>query len=185
MAETLNLSPNYKYACGDYIDRLLAARIQPSMSRAGCPYDNAMAESFMKTLKHEEVDASQYRDLAHATSAIGGFIEAVYNTERLHSALDYLSPIEFENLPNPWAAAQEPINMLNQDCPRLACLTDGGHSRTPAYSKFATCDPPFLLEIPTRSCAVLLRIFGKLHIYLKRPEYLQNTKSYPHRRQIL
>ncbi|WP_366853254.1 IS3 family transposase [Phenylobacterium sp.] len=79
-----------QYACGDYIERLLAARIQPSMSRAGCPYDNAMAESFMKTLKTEEVDASHYRDLAHATSAIGGFIDAVYNTERLHSALDYL-----------------------------------------------------------------------------------------------
>ncbi|WP_293906745.1 integrase core domain-containing protein [Phenylobacterium sp.] len=79
-----------RYACGDYIERLLAARIQPSMSRAGCPYDKAMAESFTKTLKTEEVDASHYRDLAHATSAIGGFIDAVYNTERLHSALDYL-----------------------------------------------------------------------------------------------
>jgi len=106
-----------QYACGDYIERLLGAHIQPSMSRAGCPYDNAMAESFMKTLKTEEVDASDYRDLAHATSAIGGFIEAVYNTERLHSSLDYLSPTEFENLPNPWAAAQQPINMLNHNCP--------------------------------------------------------------------
>lgn len=106
-----------QYACGDYIDRLMAAHIQPSMSRAGCPYDNAMAESFMKTLKAEEVNASQYRDLAHATSAIGGFIDAVYNTERLHSSLDYLSPIEFENLPNPWAAARQPIPALNHDCP--------------------------------------------------------------------
>ena len=88
-----------QYACGDYIDRLLAAHIQPSMSRAGCPYDNAMAESFMKTLKTEEVDASDYRDLAHATSAIGGFIEAVYTAKRLHSALDYLSPTEFETCP--------------------------------------------------------------------------------------
>jgi putative transposase len=54
-----------QYACGDYIERLLAAHIQPSMSRAGCPYDNAMAESFMKTLKAEEVDASDYQDLAN------------------------------------------------------------------------------------------------------------------------
>ncbi len=47
------------YACGDYIDRLEQAGIQPNMSRAGCLYDNAMAESFMKTLKAEEVDAAQ------------------------------------------------------------------------------------------------------------------------------
>ena len=69
--------------------------VQPSMSRAGCPYDNAMAESFMKTLKHEEVDASAYRDLAHARAAIGAFIEAAYNRQRLHSALAYLSSVEF------------------------------------------------------------------------------------------
>ena len=66
------------------------------MSRAGCPYDNAMAESFMKTLKTEEVDGADYRNLEHAKQAIGAFIETVYNRQRLHSALDYLSPIEFE-----------------------------------------------------------------------------------------
>jgi transposase InsO family protein len=60
-----------QYACGDYIARLEAAGVLPSMSRAGCPYDNAMAESFMKTFKQEEVDASAYRDLGHARSAIG------------------------------------------------------------------------------------------------------------------
>jgi transposase InsO family protein len=85
-----------QYACGDYIARLQAAGIQPSMSRAGCPYDNAMAESFMRTLKAEEVDAAAYRDLADATHRIGQFIETIYNRQRLHSALDYLSPQEFE-----------------------------------------------------------------------------------------
>lgn len=85
-----------QYACGDYIQRLEAAHILPSMSRAGCPYDNAMAESFMKTLKTEEVDGADYRNLEHAKQAIGAFIETVYNRQRLHSALDYLSPIEFE-----------------------------------------------------------------------------------------
>ncbi|MGA7884630.1 MAG: IS3 family transposase [Acidobacteriaceae bacterium] len=85
-----------QYACGDYIARLEAAGIQPSMSRPGCPYDNAMAESFMKTLKAEEVNATTYRNIDHARSAIGEFIDDVYNRHRLHSALDYRSPMEFE-----------------------------------------------------------------------------------------
>jgi putative transposase len=106
-----------QYACGDYIARLQAAAIQPSMSKPGCPYDNAMAESFMKTLKQEEVDAADYRDMAHATAAIGDFIEAVYNTTRLHSALDYLSPMEFEAKPKSWAAAQQPMQTLTNAVP--------------------------------------------------------------------
>jgi transposase InsO family protein len=85
-----------QYACGDYIARLAAAGIQPSMSRIGCPYDNAMAESFMKTLKAEEVDGQLYRDLDHARTDIGRFIETIYNRQRLHSALGYHSPEEFE-----------------------------------------------------------------------------------------
>ena len=105
-----------QYACGDYIARLQAAHIQPSMSRAGCPYDNAMAESFMKTLKTEEVDGRTYRDLAHATAAMGSFINDVYNTQRLHSALDYLSPVEFETNP-PRAAAQQPLPSTQLSCP--------------------------------------------------------------------
>ena len=105
-----------QYACGDYIARLQAADIQPSMSRAGCPYDNAMAESFMKTLKTEEVDGSSYRDLADATARIGAFIEGVYNDQRLHSALDYLSPVEFETN-TPRAAAQQPLASTQTSCP--------------------------------------------------------------------
>ena len=67
------------------------------MSRAGCPYDNAMAESFMKTLKGEEVDGADYRDLADAKMRIGQFLEEVYNRHRLHSALRYRPPEEFED----------------------------------------------------------------------------------------
>jgi putative transposase len=85
-----------QYACDDYIARLEAAGIQPSMSRIACPYDNAQAESFMKTLKAEEVNGRAYRDLADAKAKIGRFIEQVYNHQRLHSALGYLSPEEFE-----------------------------------------------------------------------------------------
>jgi putative transposase len=85
-----------QYGCGDYIARLEQAGIQPSMSRIGCPWDNAMAESFMRTLKREEVDGQAYRDLADATRSIGQFIEAVYNRQRLHSALAYMAPEAYE-----------------------------------------------------------------------------------------
>jgi putative transposase len=92
-----------QYACGDYIARLERAGIQPSMSRAGCPWDNAMAESFMRTLKREEVNGQAYRDRADAEASIEAFIEGVYNRQRLHSALAYLAPEEFEagQLPAP------------------------------------------------------------------------------------
>lgn len=85
-----------QYACGEYTALLEAHDIRPSMSRVGNPYDNARAESFMKTLKHEEVDGRNYRDLDEARAAIGAFIEEVYNRQRLHSALAYRPPIEFE-----------------------------------------------------------------------------------------
>ena len=71
-----------QYACGDYTEILAAHAIQASMSRIGNPYDNAKAESFMKTLKQEEVDGRNYRDADHARSAIGTFIEEVYNRQR-------------------------------------------------------------------------------------------------------
>jgi putative transposase len=85
-----------QYACADYTALLAAHGIQPSMSRIGSPYDNAKAESFMKTLKREEVDGRAYRDVADARGQIRAFIEDAYNRQRLHSALGYLSPAEFE-----------------------------------------------------------------------------------------
>lgn len=85
-----------QYACGDYTDRLEARDIAISMSRLANPYDNAKAESFMKTLKAEEVNGKTYATLDHARRDIGEFIETVYNKERLHSALGYQPPVEFE-----------------------------------------------------------------------------------------
>src|SRR5262249_40239178 len=85
-----------QYASNNYVERLEADGIIISMSRPGNPYDNAWAESFMKTLKSEEVNASRYLNLEDATASIGTFIEQRYNLRRLHSALGYQSPAEFE-----------------------------------------------------------------------------------------
>ena len=85
-----------QYACEDYRVLLEQHGLQASMSRAGKPYDNANAESFMATLKREQIDGRAYRDLAEARADLGAFIDAVYNRERLHSALGYRSPDEFE-----------------------------------------------------------------------------------------
>ena len=85
-----------QYACTDYTALLAAHDIQASMSRVGNPYDNAKCERFMKTLKQEEVHASGYRDITDARARIGTFIEQVYNRQRLHSALDYRPPVEYE-----------------------------------------------------------------------------------------
>lgn len=85
-----------QYAAGEYVARLEAAGARVSMSAVGNPYDNAKAESFFKTLKREEVYLKDYRTFEEAEANLERFIEAVYNTKRLHSSLGYLPPIEFE-----------------------------------------------------------------------------------------
>ena len=88
-----------QYACGDYSDLLAEHDIQPSMSRIGSPYDNAKAESFMKTLKQEEVDERAYRDGPMKRQVDRPFLEEVYNRQRLHSALAYQAPADVEASP--------------------------------------------------------------------------------------
>ena len=90
-----------QYACAEYRAVLAEHGLQASMSRVGNPYDNAKAESFMATLKREEVDGRQYRNLIEARAHIGAFIDTVYNAQRLHSALGYRSPVEFETRQRP------------------------------------------------------------------------------------
>jgi putative transposase len=86
-----------QYACYDYTDVLKQHGVLISMSRKGNPYDNAACESFMKTLKYEEVYRNEYRGFEEALESIAEFLECVYNQKRLHSALGYLPPSEFES----------------------------------------------------------------------------------------
>jgi len=95
-----------QYASNDYTDLLKANGILISMSRKGNPWDNAACESFMKTLKYEEVLRNEYRDLAEARASIREFLEKIYNRKRLHSALGYLPPAEFERNHKEAAARQ-------------------------------------------------------------------------------
>lgn len=85
-----------QYACAEYITLLEQAQMQISMSRTANPYDNAHMESFFKTLKYEEVHLANYETYDDVVQRIPHFIEEVYNSKRLHSALGYLSPKEYE-----------------------------------------------------------------------------------------
>jgi transposase InsO family protein len=96
-----------QYASNEYTDLLKASGIEISMSRKGNPWDNAACESFMKTLKYEEVLRNDYRDLADARASIAVFLEKVYNRKRLHSALGYRPPVAFETAHKKEAAARQ------------------------------------------------------------------------------
>jgi transposase InsO family protein len=94
-----------QYACSDYVEVLKASGIIPSMSRPGNPYDNAFCESFMKTLKQEEIYCNQYRDFQELSEHLEEFIDTYYNRQRLHSALGYRTPEGFEQ-----AAVAAPVS---------------------------------------------------------------------------
>lgn len=97
-----------QYASLDYTDLLKQHHIDISMSRRGNPWDNAACESFIKTLKYEEVYRNEYRDLSEARAGIGRFLEKVYNDKRLHSALGYQTPAEFERMLGRQRSARQP-----------------------------------------------------------------------------
>ena len=79
-----------------YVEMLKAAHSQISMANVGEPKENGYAERLMRTIKEEEVDLTEYEDLADARRQLGRFLDDVYNTKRIHSSLGYLTPREFE-----------------------------------------------------------------------------------------
>jgi transposase InsO family protein len=103
-----------QYASNAYVDMPIQHGMIPSMSRPGSPYDNAKCERFMKTLKLEEIRCREYRNIEDLRTNIDAFIDRYYNATRLHSALGYLSPEEFER-----SAAQPPSAELPK-APRVS-----------------------------------------------------------------
>jgi len=99
-----------QYACGDYISLLEQHGAEISMSRPGNPYDNAFCESFIGKLKQEQWDGRRYRNITEVRSGLSHMIDEIYNLERLHSALGYISPAEFERI-NATSVPQAPNNL--------------------------------------------------------------------------
>ncbi len=103
-----------QYASSDYVEELKRRGFEISMARTGNPYENAMVESFFKTLKHEEVNLWEYETFQDVVARLPYFLEEVYNKKRLHSALGYLPPNEFEEVM---------LNQENNNVPRQTLLT--------------------------------------------------------------
>lgn len=136
-----------QYAATAYVDRLRELGITPSMAAVGEPRENGYAERLMRTIKEEEVDRSEYRDLAEARTQIGRFLDDVYNVKRIHSSLGYLTPREFERqwrkpataptTATTWTEDRAPVGTDPSAAPG-ANMDRGRHDAAPPYDPFGT-----------------------------------------------
>jgi len=160
-----------QYAAQEYIDLLTQHQIIPSMSRPANPYDNAACESFMNTLKREEIYAGDYRDLEHLREHLEEFIDRYYNRVRLHSALGYRSPQEFEQslVPSSSTVAARMSFFRHQEDyrPDVSLVTGSGPQPTPqiigidespAGYSLASCSPAELASASPAACHSLRSI---------------------------
>jgi len=144
-----------QYASGEYVRSLQKHRMVASMSRPANPYDNASCESFLKTLKREEIYTNEYRDLDHLRMKLEAFIDQYYNRCRLHSALGYRPPEEFEQAVDPAEISAGPkMSFFRQEeiyrIDRAPALTRSGpqdrspdhrFDESPAGYSLASCSP--------------------------------------------
>ena len=156
----------FQYACAEYIALLEAYRMVPSMSRPANPYDNASCESFIKTLKREEIYANKYDNLEQLRSNIEEFVEEYYNRQRLHSALGYRPPEEFEQQTDrsKLAQSQGPSmqffeNKENSEKISTGLLGKGTQMQSPSPDPFSCKEMQELLDedgnCAQRICATL------------------------------
>jgi transposase InsO family protein len=139
-----------QYAAEPYVRILRQHGIESSMSRPANPYDNAFCESFIKTLKQEEVYANQYRNIDHLRTNLEEFIDRYYNPIRLHSALGYRSPTEFESISNDASLGatmsffrhREPFELMNKRKPPEGGFPDHQFDESPTGYSLAGWSPP-------------------------------------------
>jgi len=158
-----------QYSSGDYLKILQKNRMIPSMSRPGNPYDNASCESFLRTLKREEIHANDYQDLGHLYANVEAFIEQYYNRRRLHSALGYRTPEDFEK-------GFEQLNALpNFSGATVSFLQASGELRISFEKGSASGLPTRLVVLPGEASAD----FCSAGCSPLEPASTSQTKTYP------